>query len=341
MELFNITKNRYFLAVQILINRIYSKEITTVDQFDEQLSTLLGEFNKASRKFCDNVLKNNDENNDENNHIDIFDFSDKQQVKLMINSAVPLLPCAAEKVWLDMVLSDPHCSLFFDEERRKDFRDNLDIESMGDVRMSIKRERVWGDEINDELGEKLKIILKAIHEKRKIIYSNHTKNGDHIHKKATPYKVEYAIAEDKLRVSMWSDEERPIKANLSNLFDISIAEKTDNIRSIKEMVSSRLLDEPLVFIVTNENNALERAIHTFSKHRRNVIALDDKRYQFEISYYTFEENSLISDIMSFGPMIEVVSPKRVREEVINKLVNYSVLSGKKFLSDFTTPLNRN
>lgn len=315
MELFNVTKNRYFLAVQILINRIYNGNKYTSTQFDEQLSQLSGDIDKASLNFCEKILKKN--------IIDIFDFSDLNHVRLKINSRVPLLPCTSEKVWLDMVLSDPHCSLFFDEKQRAALKKAVCVEKMDDVSMSIKRERVWGDDITEELGKNLRLILRAIHEKRRIYYSNHARGGDYIHKKATPCKVEYAIAEDKLRVSMWSDEEkRSIKANLSSMFDISLAEEVEDARTIKEVVQNRLLKEPLVFIVTNEHDALERAIHIFSKHRRSVIALDEKHYQFEIFYYIFEENSLISDIMAFGPRIEVLYPQYMRDKVIQRLTDF-------------------
>ncbi len=319
MELFNVTKNRYFLAVQILINRIYSGEKMTCAQFDEQLSLLSGDTDRASLNFC-GVLKND---------MDIFDFSDNEQVRLRINAPVPLLPCKAEKTWLDAALSDPHCRLFFSEERIAAMRGAMDAEKMDELPVSVRRERVWGDEITEELGMKLRLILRAIHEKRKIIYSNHTAGGDLINKKATPYKVEYAIAEDKLRAAMWSiDEERPVKANLSNMFDISLCEKADGVRPIREMVQSRLLDEPLAFVVTDERSALERAIHIFSKHRRSVVAIDDMHYRFEIYYYTFEEKSLISDIMAFGPMIEVLSPQKVRDEIIRRLISGADISGE-------------
>lgn len=318
MELFNVTKNRYFLAVQVLIDRIYNGAKMTMAEFDEQLRLLSGDSDTVSLNFRENVLKKG--------IIDIFDFSDRSHVKLRINSRAPLLPCAAEKMWLDMALSDPHCGLFFDKEQRETIRNDLHVDDMIPVHMSVQRERVLGDVITDELGSKLRTVLEAIHINCEIVYSNHTKNGDHICKKAIPYKVEYAIAEDKLRVSMWStEEERPVKANLSTMFDISIGEKADDLRTIKEMLKEKLLDEPLVFIVTNERGALERAIHTFSKHRRSVMTMDDKHYRFEISYYTFDENSLIADIMSFGPMIEVVSPQRVRDEIIRRIDNYRTL----------------
>lgn len=311
MELFNVTKNRYFLAVQQLINRIYNGEVITDLQFEEQLIQLAGDIDRASLNFCGLLKKD----------IEIFDFSDCKHIKLNINSPIRLLPCEAEKVWLSMAISDPHIRLFLDENQRAALRNFLNIKETDEIPMSVKRERIWGDEITEELGVKLRLILRAIHEKRKIAYSNHSRNGDHINKKATPYKVEYAIAEDKFRVAMWSDEERPIKANLSNLFDISLAEKTDDVRSIKEAVQSRLLKEPLVFVVTNEHDALERAIHIFSKHRRSVVELDDKHYRFEIFYYTFEESSLISDIMAFGPRIEVLSPQNIREEIVQRLTH--------------------
>lgn len=322
MELFNVTKNRYFIAVQMMINRIKSGEKITVRDFPEQLSRLSGDVDKASLDFLSRI---------QNNDIEIFDFSDKDQVKLRLDAAIRLAPCYAEKVWLDMALSDPHSGLFFDKECREELRRSLGIESMTDVPFYTKREYTDSDELSDELGEKLRIILKAIHGKNKIVYSNHSAKGDYTNKTAIPYKVQYAVAEDRLRVSMWSvDEQRPIMANLSKMYDISLSEVSDDSRSIKEIVESRLLPEPLVFIVTDERDALEKALHTFSKHSRNVTAIkDENRYKFEIFYYTFEESSLISDIMAFGPVIEVIKPQSIREEVIARVTNYSALSASE------------
>lgn len=316
MEIFNETKNRYVITTLMLINRIYNGEILSENEFDELFQELSGDVNNSSWKFRNDMLKKSPENRGCN----IFDFSDKSHVKLRINAPVSLLPCAAEKIWLKAALEDIHSGLFFNDDLKARLESGLQGVSSLNVKCEIKRERVNMDVVDSGLAQKLQTVLTAIHSKRELIYSNHTKNGDYIDKRAVPYKIEYSIAEDKLRVSMWStDKECPIKANLSSMFDLSLGNEVTGRESIEEMVSRRLNSDPLCFIVTDKRGAVERALLTFTKYKRNIEKLEDSRYKFEITYYSFDENALISDILSFGPMIEVVSPQSVRDKVIERI----------------------
>lgn len=327
MEIFNETKNRYVITILMLINRIYNGAILSENEFDELFQELSGDVNNSSWSFRENYLKKSPDDGGYN----IFDFSDKSHVKLRINATAPLLLCAAEKIWLKTALEDIHSDLFFNDEMKERLEGGLRGISPLNAKCNIKRDRVNGDVFDSELAQKLQTVLRAIHTKRELIYSNHTaKNGDYLDKRAVPYKIEYSIAEDKLRVSMFSaDEERPIKANLSTMFDLSLGNEIQNRDSIEEMVSKRLNSEPLCFIVTNKRDAVERAILAFTKYKRNIEKLDDSRYKFEITYYSFDESALISDILSFGPMIEVVSPQSVRDKVVERIRQGQTLVGLK------------
>ena len=335
MDLFNETKNRYFRAAQIMINRIHNGEAISKNEFYNSMKELTKDEVFASVNFRDKELRDGG--------IDIFDFGNKDsensdndkekssednRVKLKKDAAVPVLPCTAEKAWLKAVLADEHSRLFLDEAMRARLQDILAESELPDINMDVKRERVWADEITDDLAEKLQIVLEAIRSNRELIYSNHTPKGDYICKRAIPYKVEYAIAEDTLRVPMYSCEEnRPIKAKLSRMFDLSIGDPVTDSDTLEDKIKERQESEPLVFVVKNdERNALVRAVHTFSSYTPIVVKQDKDHWRFEISYYTFDKNALISDILAFGPRIKVINPAEIRDEVIRRITGWNVLS---------------
>lgn len=96
--------------------------------------------------------------------------------------------------------------------------------TINSIRRSLEKGNRRSDIIDKSLIEKLQILIQAIDEERLLIYSNQSKNGETFQgKKAVVYKIEYSIIEDRFWASLWSlDEERPFKANLSQLSDLSL-----------------------------------------------------------------------------------------------------------------------
>lgn len=71
--------------------------------------------------------------------------------------------------------------------------------------------------------------------------------------------------------------------------------------------------------LTDERNALERALLHFSDLEKETTALGQNRYRIRILYYAEDESEILIRILSFGPMIRVISPesfvKKIRDRI--------------------------
>ena len=71
--------------------------------------------------------------------------------------------------------------------------------------------------------------------------------------------------------------------------------------------------------LTDERNALERALLHFSDLEKETTALGENRYRIRLLYYAEDESEILIRILSFGPMIRVISPesfvKKIRDRI--------------------------
>ena len=75
--------------------------------------------------------------------------------------------------------------------------------------------------------------------------------------------------------------------------------------------------DTLVLELTDERNALERVMHHFSYLKKETEKLDDKHYRITLEYDRDDETEILIRILSFGPLVKVISP----QSFINKLKN--------------------
>ena len=66
--------------------------------------------------------------------------------------------------------------------------------------------------------------------------------------------------------------------------------------------------ETVVFQLTDERNALERALMHFAHFEKQAEKLTDNQYRITVTYDKDDETELLIRVLSFGPMIKVTSP---------------------------------
>jgi predicted DNA-binding transcriptional regulator YafY len=118
------------------------------------------------------------------------------------------------------------------------------------------------------------------------------------------------------------DSNRPIMANLFSLTDIGIINEKpalDREEAKKILHEQKYSSEPVVLEVTDKKAAMERCFMSFSGMERSAKCLGDDRYEIRLNYYLFEEENLIRSIISLGPYVKVVSPKRIAEEIVRRV----------------------
>lgn len=64
----------------------------------------------------------------------------------------------------------------------------------------------------------------------------------------------------------------------------------------------------LTLLLHDERNALERVLLHFSHFEKETQKLDHRLYQIKLRYDRDDETELLIRVLSFGPVLEIVSP---------------------------------
>jgi len=75
----------------------------------------------------------------------------------------------------------------------------------------------------------------------------------------------------------------------------------------------------LVMELKNERKALERVMLHFSHFEKETEKLDNMHYRITVKYDKDDETEILIRILSFGPMIKVVSPNGFIEQLKNRI----------------------
>jgi len=103
-----------------------------------------------------------------------------------------------------------------------------------------------------------------------------------------------------------------------NLARISHCELTNEHYSEK-VVPHAINQERLELELIDERNALERVLLHFSHFEKETKRLDGQHYQLILHYDKDDETELIIRVLSFGPMIKVISPDDFKQKLIERL----------------------
>ena len=72
-------------------------------------------------------------------------------------------------------------------------------------------------------------------------------------------------------------------------------------------------------ILTDERNALERAMIHFSDLEKETVRLDDVHYRVKLCYRKEDETEILIRILSFGPKLYVSGPEEFRNLIRDRL----------------------
>jgi len=216
-----------------------------------------------------------------------------------------------QKQWLKALLSDPRIRLF-----NPDMTGLEDVEPLYSSDTFVYFDRYAdGDPFNDEKYiYHFHLILTALKEKRKlrIQYKGHwgkTHTWTYI-----PENLEYSAKDDKFRLQVANNR----YAQTLNLGRIISCELDESF--IEEDYKPRFYNkEKLVLELKNERNALERVMLHFSHLEKETVRLDDQHYQLTLYYDKDDETELLIRVLSFGPMVKVISPESILKQLKRRL----------------------
>ena len=216
-----------------------------------------------------------------------------------------------QKRWLKSLMQDPRMKLF-----------GVVIEGLEDVEPLFTPEDFCvfdkyldGDPFEDEgYIRNFRIILDAIKNKQPLKVTTSNRKGRDLKFVVMPEHLEYSEKDDKFRL-VGSGCKYGDTINLARI--IHCEPYTDTYESRKKTRRSKKIS--VEFELVDERNALERAMMHFAHFEKQAEHIGEKRYRVSIKYDKDDETEILIRILSFGPMIKVVSPNHFVDLIKDRL----------------------
>lgn len=213
----------------------------------------------------------------------------------------PTMPLTnLQKRWLKAISLDRRIKLF-----DLDFSGLEDVEPLfTDEDYVIYDKYNDGDDFEDEQYiANFRLILDSIRNGYPLKIAIDNRNGKRVTMNILASSLEYSEKDDKFRI-ITKDSGRAI----INLGRIISCERYDGNR-VREDNRERNHRKKLVFDVTDERNALERAMLHFAHFDKETERTGDNLYRVTLLYDKDDETELVVRILSFGPKIKVIEPE--------------------------------
>jgi hypothetical protein len=228
-----------------------------------------------------------------------------------VKNVPTMLPTTLKKRWLKALTLDPRIRLF--DPPMTGLEDAQPLYCPETFMYFDRYED--GDPFGDDgYVERFRTILAAFREKRKlkIGFTSHT-GKTHVWI-CTPRKLEYSPKDDKFRLVVGTAP-NPSTINLARVTWCELWKPFTE----EDCLEAARRTESLVLELMNERNALERAMLHFSHLEKETVRVDEKRYRITLSYDIDDETEMLIRVLSFGPLLRVVSPGSFIEKIRERL----------------------
>ena len=224
----------------------------------------------------------------------------------------PTMPLTTlQKRWLKALLSDPRIQLFDPS------MDGLeDVEPLYPPDTFVFYDRYNDGDPFEDPGyiKRFRCILSAICHKRwlQIQFTGH--NGVPHYWRCVPYKLEYSPKDDKFRL-ISANKRESLSINLGRIQQCFMLASCEEEEYRPKPMKKRIL----VLELTDERNALERAMLHFSHLEKETERIDETRYRVTLFYEKEDETELLIRVLSFGPVLKVVFPDDFIKKLMERL----------------------
>lgn len=222
-----------------------------------------------------------------------------------------------EKQWLKALLLDPRVRLFDPSEEGLE-----DVEPLFTPGQFVYFDRYAdGDDFTDPAYiAHFRLILRAMHEKRKLRVRFHGHRGTRQSYLCIPYKLEYSSKDDKFRL-LTGYKGWPLTVNLSRIDSVQLLDPWDE----SEYRLPQEREATLVMELLDIRNALERTMLHFSDLEKETERIGDRRYRITLRYRQGDETEILIRILSFGPVLKVIEPEGMVAQIRDRLAKQSAL----------------
>ena len=224
----------------------------------------------------------------------------------------PSMPLTAlQKQWLKTLLQDPRIRLFSPSTAGLE-----DTQPLYGPDTFVYFDRYAdGDPYGDEeYIRHFRTVLQAMHEKRKLRIWILGSRSRRLCKSCIPYRLEYSAKDDKFRL-ITSARGKALTINIARILSVQMTEPF----TPEEYSPPDYRESSLVMELTNERNALERVLLHFSDLEKETEKLDPRHYRITLWYRQEDETEILIRILSFGPVLKVLSPDSMVQLIRQRL----------------------
>lgn len=225
-------------------------------------------------------------------------------------SDTPQMPLTElEKRWLKSLVSDPRAKLF-----------DISAEGLEDVEPLYPQDAFVrfdvfadGDPFEDAvyIGNFRKI-LSATRSKTPLSIRFTDSRGNIRSCVMVVDNLEYSSKNDRFRAVGTGDKSN-ITVNLASVIECEVFDKKADFPQITRNKKELMAE------LKDVNNALERAMISFSYLEKETSKIDENRYIFKLRYYEEDEAEILIQILSFGTNLRVLSPSDFILKIKNRI----------------------
>lgn len=172
-----------------------------------------------------------------------------------------------------------------------------------------------GDNYDDEKYiRNFRVIKEAIKNSKPVKIVMNNRIGNRITLKFYPLMFEYSQKDDKFRIV--ASGARFKRFNLGRIITAQIC--GDFVKK-QEPIEEHIHE--LTLLITDERNAMERAMLHFAHFEKQAERIDDTHYSLNIKYYENDETEMVIRVLSFGPFVKVIEPERFQNLIKERLIS--------------------
>ena len=221
--------------------------------------------------------------------------------KTAVVKNVPDMPLTTlQKRWIKAISQDPRIKLF--GETLPDFPGVEPLFSPDDVCV-FDRCSDGDDYTDEEYIKRFRLIKDAVKNGYPLKFVIRNRKNQISEFTAKPEYIEYSEKDDKFRVITVGCR----YGETINIGRIISCEKSDG-RVFEPKKKKRNGNKKVTFEIIDERDALERVLLHFAHFAKEAEKTGDNSYRVTVEYAVNDETEMVIRILSFGPMIKVISP---------------------------------
>lgn len=238
---------------------------------------------------------------------------------------------ALEKRWLAALLEDERMGLFLRQGELARWRDELagvpPLFRASDLH-AFDRSRDPDPFRDARYRRAFRTVLRALRERRFLWVRFTSGHGREFCRKVLPRRLQYSLKDDKFRLlARRFSGGRPGRDETINLGRIRGIALKGKYGAADAVPAPAAQAEPVVLLLTEERQAMERALLHFASFPCRPQAGPDGERLLHILHEPQDEAELLIRVLAFGPLVRVLGPEPFAEQIRQRLQRQVCLWG--------------